>query len=33
MPEVESVIETTERFQIVEKEGEAAQVAIETEPA
>ena len=33
MPEVESVIETTERFQIVRKEGEAAQVAIETEPA
>ena len=33
MPEAESVIETTERFQIVEKEGEAAQVAIETEPA
>ena len=32
IPDVESVIETTERFQVVEKEGEAARVAIETEP-
>lgn len=30
--EVESVVETTERFQVVEKEGDAARVAIETEP-
>ena len=33
IPDVESVVETTERFQVVEKEGEAARVAIETEPA
>ena len=32
IPDVESVVETTERFQVVEKEGEAARVAIETEP-
>ena len=31
--EVESVVETAERFQVVEKEGDAARVAIETEPA
>jgi hypothetical protein len=30
--DVESVVETTERFQVVEKEGEAARVAIEREP-
>jgi hypothetical protein len=33
IPDVESVVGTTERFQVVEKEGEAARVAIETEPA
>ena len=33
IPDVESVVETTERFQVVEKEGDAARVAIETEPA
>ncbi len=31
--EAESVVETAERFQVVEKEGDAARVAIETEPA
>ncbi len=33
LTDVETVIETTERFQVVEKEGEAARVAIETDPA
>ena len=33
LTDVETVIETTERFQVVEKKGEAARVAIETEPA
>ena len=32
IPDVESVVETKERFEVVEKEGEAARVAIETEP-
>ena len=32
IPDVEWVVETTERFEVVEKEGEAARVAIETEP-
>jgi hypothetical protein len=31
-PEVEHVIETNERFRIVKKEGEAAEVAIQTDP-
>jgi hypothetical protein len=30
--EVEQVIETNERFRIVEKEGEAAEIAIQTDP-
>lgn len=30
--DVESIVETTERFQVVEKQGDAAQVAIQTEP-
>ena len=30
--DVESVVETTDRFQVVEKEGVAARVAIETDP-
>ena len=30
--DVEQVIETTERYRVVEKEGEAAKVAIETDP-
>jgi hypothetical protein len=30
--DVESVVETTERFEIVEKHGEAARVAIEADP-
>ena len=30
--DVESVVDTTDRFQVVEKEGVAARVAIETDP-
>ena len=30
--DVERVIETTERFRIVEKEGDAARIAIQTDP-
>jgi len=33
LTDVETVVETTERFEVVEKKGEAARVAIETEPA
>ena len=33
IPDVESVVDTTDRFEVVEKEGDAARVAIETEPA
>ena len=32
LPEVEHVISTTERFRVVEKEGEAAAVAARTDP-
>jgi hypothetical protein len=31
--DVERVVETTERFQVVEKEGEAARIAVETDPS
>ena len=31
LTDVETVIETTERFEVVEKEGEAARVAIEAD--
>ena len=30
--DVESVVDTTDRFQVVEKEGVAARIAIETDP-
>ena len=32
LPDVERVVETNERFRIVEKEGDAAAVAMRTDP-
>ena len=32
LPEVEHVVESNERFRVVEKEGEAAAVAVRTDP-